>query len=101
VDFVNILRAEGKEKIESIILASKIRLRPIFLTTVTTVAGVLPTAYGIGGTDDFVKPIALALGWGLLLGSVLVLVSFPSMIAVLDDVHELGSRFRSWRHRGQ
>ncbi|MBK8204508.1 MAG: efflux RND transporter permease subunit [Bdellovibrionales bacterium] len=101
VDFVNILRAEGKEKIESIILASKIRLRPIFLTTVTTVAGILPTAYGIGGTDDFVKPIALALGWGLLLGSILVLVSFPSMIAVLDDVHELGSRFRSWRHRGR
>ena len=47
--------------------AAKVRLRPIFLTTLTTVAGILPTAYGWGGLDPLVVPIAIALGWGLAL----------------------------------
>ncbi|MCB0363310.1 MAG: efflux RND transporter permease subunit, partial [Bdellovibrionales bacterium] len=85
VDCVNQLRRGGAELIESIVKAATMRLRPIFLTTVTTVVGILPTAYGIGGQDEFVKPIALALGWGLLLGSTLTVFIFPSMIAILDD----------------
>jgi multidrug efflux pump subunit AcrB len=92
VDFVNQLRLEGVEPQESIIKAAQIRLRPIFLTTVTTVVGILPTAYGIGGEDAFVKPIALALGWGLLLGSVITVFCFPAMIAVLDDFVALLSK---------
>ncbi len=95
MDFVNYLRLEGQSKIDSIINAAEMRLRPIFLTTVTTVAGVLPTAYGIGGVDEFVKPIALALGWGLLLGSIITVFFFPVMIAILDDLHGfVGRKFR-------
>lgn len=86
VDFVNQLRKEGVAFSQSIVDAAVIRLRPIFLTTATTVVGILPTAYGIGGNDDFVKPIALALGWGLLMGSVVTVLAFPAMIAILDDL---------------
>lgn len=39
--------------------------RPILLTTLTTVLGVIPAAYGIGGSDPFIRPMALAMNWGL------------------------------------
>ncbi|MCC7441608.1 MAG: efflux RND transporter permease subunit [Bdellovibrionales bacterium] len=94
IDFVNTLRAEGKGKVESIVLGATIRLRPIFLTTSTTVVGVLPTAYGIGGLDPFVVPIALALGWGLMFGSLLTSMIFPAILAVLDDAEAFGGRLR-------
>ena len=84
--FMNEARSKGLGQIQSILDAGKTRLRPIFLTTVTTVAGILPTAYGLGGLDPFVVPIALALGWGMFFGSFLTTILFPSWLAVLDDI---------------
>jgi multidrug efflux pump subunit AcrB len=95
IDFVNQARAEGMDRFASIEQAAKLRLRPIFLTTATTVVGLMPTAYGIGGIDRFVVPIAMSLGWGLLLGSLLTALTFPAALAVLDDVLELKSRLLS------
>lgn len=92
VDFVNEQRAKGIGQMESIVDAARMRIRPIFLTTVTTVIGVIPTAYGIGGLDKFVVPIAMALGWGLMFGSVLTAFVFPSALAILDDVARKFSR---------
>lgn len=89
IDFVNQRRKEGADRYESIFDAAKTRVRPIFLTTVTTVIGLLPTAYGIGGIDKFVVPIAMALGWGLMFGSILTLFVFPSALAILDDFSKL------------
>lgn len=86
IDFVNQRRREGLPRDKSIIEAAGVRFRPIFLTTATTVAGLLPTAYGIGGSDEFVKPIALALGWGLAFGSILTAFVFPAAIAIVDDI---------------
>lgn len=88
IDFVNQQRASGMERTKSIITSAQIRLRPIFLTTITTVFGVLPTAYGIGGLDKFVVPIAMALGWGLMFGSVLTACFFPVAIAIADDLSD-------------
>jgi len=85
IDFVNKKRLEGLAELESIVAAARLRLRPIFLTTLTTVCGILPTAYGIGGLDKFVVPIALALGWGMLFGSVLTLFVLPAGQAIQDD----------------
>lgn len=92
IDFVNKLRAKGLDRYESIMEAARIRLRPIFLTSLTTVAGLLPTAYGIGGFDPFVVPIALGLGWGLLGGSVLVSLLLPAAIAIMDDIQAFWQR---------
>ncbi len=85
VDFVNQLRQEGYGPIEAVVQSAVTRLRPIFLTTFTTVAGLLPTAYGIGGLDPFVVPIALALGWGLGIGAFLTIVILPALILIADD----------------
>ncbi len=94
VDFINQRRRQGIGLHESIVEACRVRLRPIVLTSVTTALGILPTAYGIGGLDQFVVPIALALGWGSLVGSALTLLFFPAAVAVLDDL----SKFISRRH---
>jgi len=86
VDFVIFERKKGADFFESIVTAGQKRLRPIVLTTLTTVCGILPTAYGIGGLDPFVVPIALALGWGMLIGSVLSSFFLPAFVAIFDDI---------------
>ena len=99
MDFVNQARREGQNRFDSIKTAAARRLRPIFLTTVTTVAGILPTAYGLGGDDSFVVPIAMALGWGILFGSVLTVIVLPSILAVVDD--QVGLMRRLFRRKGE
>ena len=93
IDFVNALRRDEVGLTESIIQASGVRLRPIVLTTTTTICGLLPTAYGeyiykifgVGGGDPFIVPIALALGWGLAFGSIMTGIFFPAFIRLSDD----------------
>ena len=62
------------------------RLRAILLTTLTTVAGLLPLAYGLGGTDLYMQPMALALGYGILLATPLTLVLVPSLYMIGTDI---------------
>lgn len=89
IDFVNANRAAGMDRRTSIVDAARVRLRPILLTSVTTLAGLMPTAYGIGGDDPFVKPMALALGWGLAFSLLMTMFTLPSMILILDDIVSL------------
>ena len=96
-DFVNRYRKSGADLNESIAEAARIRLRPILLTTLTTICGLLPTAYGstiqdvfgIGAGDPFVTPIALTLGWGLAIGTTMTSLFFPSFLRILDDIQGL------------
>jgi multidrug efflux pump subunit AcrB len=62
------------------------RLRPIVVTTLTTLGGVLPMAYGIGGYDTFVAPISLAIGWGLVLSTLVTLILVPVLYTVAKDI---------------
>lgn len=68
------------------------RLRAIVMTTITTVVALLPLAYGLGGTDPWMAPLALALGWGLLFASPLTLVLVPCFYVIGQDVHGIFSR---------
>lgn len=67
-------------------------MRPILLTSITTIAGLLPLAYGIGGTDPYMSPMALALGYGLLFATPLILVLVPSLYVISHDVAHLRRR---------
>ena len=71
---------------EILAFASSMRLRPVIITKLTTIAGLLPTAYGIGGSDAILLPMTLAMMWGLLLGTILTLVWVPCLYAILDDL---------------
>lgn len=75
---------------DRIVNASKTRLRPIVLTSITTVAGLLPMAYGLGGSDPFSTPIALAMGYAILFATPITLILIPCLLAATDDLHALG-----------
>ncbi len=61
------------------------RLRAIIMTSLTTVAGLLPLAYGLGGNDPYMSPMALALGWGIFLATPLTLILVPCMYMIASD----------------
>jgi multidrug efflux pump subunit AcrB len=88
VNFINRLRAErpNDRLLDIVSDASAERLRAIVLTTLTTVAGLLPLAYGLGGSDPFIAPMALAMGFGLLFASPITLALVPSLYRVTNDV---------------
>jgi len=88
VDFINRLRKQGKDRYHSIIEAGQIRLRPVLMTSITTIVGLLAVAYGIGGGDPFLKPLALAIIWGLFFSTILILITIPCIYALTDDFTE-------------
>ncbi len=65
------------------------RLRAVILTTLTTVVGMLPLAYGIGGSDPYIGPMAMALGYGLLFATPITLALVPCLYLLSDDVRKL------------
>ena len=76
VNFINKKRAEVEDLKTAVLLASSSRLRPVLLTTFTTVAGLLPVAHAEGG-DVFIKPMALSFAWGLLFATIVTLIFIP------------------------
>jgi multidrug efflux pump subunit AcrB len=72
------------------------RLRAIILTTLTTVAGLLPLAYGLGGESLYMSPMALALGYGLIFATPLTLVLVPCMYAIGWDLKRAVSRNKDY-----
>jgi len=94
VNFIGNLRREGKGNIESIIEAAHTRIRPVILTTITTCVDLLPLAYGIGGRDPFLMPMALAIAWGLMFATVLTLLLVPCLYAISDDASDWLKKIR-------
>ena len=80
----------GTPPLEALMLAGRRRLRAVLLTAITTVVGLLPTAYGWGGYDPFVAPMALALASGLAFATVITLVTLPAVFAVGVDLRNAG-----------
>jgi len=71
--------------IPQIVQGSSSRLRAIILTSITTLGGVFPMAYAVGGDAGFTKGLAMSMGWGLLFATVLTLVVLPCMLLVQRD----------------
>lgn len=61
------------------------RLRPILITTLTTLGGVFPTAYGIGGYDSMVSPMSVAIGWGLFFATFITLFLVPVLYSISHE----------------
>ncbi len=74
---------QGVAAHEAIMQAGRRRLRAVVLTATTTVVGLLPTAYGWGGMDPFVSPMALALSWGLIFATLVTLITIPALMAIV------------------
>ena len=80
-----------KSIVEKVARIAQTRLKAVILTTLTTVAGVLPTAYGLAGYDSMLAEMMLAMAWGLMFGSFITLLMIPCLYCVLQD-------FRKWFH---
>lgn len=86
VDFINNRRKEGASAQDAVIDASLVRLRPILITTLTTVFGLLPLALGIAGKEPLLAPMAVSLSVGLAFATALTLIAVPVIYLVLDDL---------------
>jgi len=84
VDYINHLRAGGMEKIQAIIQGGQVRLRPILMTTATTVLGLLPMALGLGDGAEIRTPMAITVIIGLITSTILTLVVIPTVYALVD-----------------
>jgi len=97
VDFVNRQRAEGVDRWNSLINAGAIRLRPIIMTTVTTIAGFMPIMLSNSSTTSDYKPMAVSIAFGLAFATVLTLFVIPVLYSLVDSLFgKLGmTRFKS------
>ncbi|KXG76949.1 Swarming motility protein SwrC [Fervidicola ferrireducens] len=86
VDYINQLRAKGKTVREAIVEAGPRRLRPIMMTTLTTVLGLLPLALGIGEGSEIQAPLAVTVMGGLSVSTLLTLVVVPVLYSIFEDL---------------
>ncbi|NDI36395.1 efflux RND transporter permease subunit [Chengkuizengella sediminis] len=85
VDYINQLKKSGESRNHSIVLAGKSRLRPILMTTFTTVLGMVPMALGIGEGTEMQQPIGIVVIFGLLVSMFFTLLFVPVMYTIIDD----------------
>ncbi|MCK5072703.1 MAG: efflux RND transporter permease subunit [Bacteriovoracaceae bacterium] len=87
ISFIEQMKRETTFSLHEILAkASSVRLRAVVVTSLTTVAGLMPTAYGIGGKDATLIPMTLAMAWGLTSGTVFTLIWIPCAYAINEDI---------------
>ena len=86
IDYINVLREKGTERAEAIVDAGQTRVRPIMMTTFTTVLGLLPLAIGYGEGAEAQAPMATVVIGGLLSATLLTLLIIPVIYSLFDDL---------------
>lgn len=88
VDCANQKRATGARLIEAVRAACLQRMRPVLLTTVTTVLGLAPLALGLGGTSPIWAPFASSFAWGLAFSTIVTMIVVPCVYCIANDAVE-------------
>jgi hydrophobic/amphiphilic exporter-1 (mainly G- bacteria), HAE1 family len=88
VDYTNVLRTAGMNKRDALLQAGPVRLRPILMTAISTVAGVLPVALGLGAGGASRAPMGIAVAGGMTTSTLLTLYVVPVVYSLIDDVME-------------
>lgn len=86
IDYTNRQREAGMDRDEAVLLSGKVRLRPILMTAVTTIFGVLPIALGLGAGGEARAPLGTVVIGGMTLSTLLTLVVVPVIYTLLDDL---------------
>ncbi len=93
VDYTNTLRDRGKERFEALVESGRTRLRPIMMTTLALVMGMLPVAMAIGRGSEFRETIGITIIGGVLVSTLLTLFVIPCSYSIFDDVSNGIGRF--------
>jgi len=92
VDFTNQARATGMERHEALLHACPVRLRPILMTSIATIAGALPPAMAIGPGAELQRPMALSIVGGMIVSTGFTLFVVPAAYSLIDDAVEWNAR---------
>ena len=85
IDYANQLRKQGLNRHEAILETGVVRLRPILMTTASTILGMLPLALGLGAGAELRQPMAVAIMGGLITSSLLSLIVVPVLYTLVED----------------
>lgn len=96
IDFIQLMRIRGMSREQAIIEAGSTRLRPILMTTATTVLGMVPMALGFGEGSEIYRGMSLAVIFGLSVSTLLTLVVIPILYSLMDDFILFGKHFFSF-----
>jgi HAE1 family hydrophobic/amphiphilic exporter-1 len=88
VDYANQLRLRGMDKLTAIKTAAPVRMRPVLMTALSMIFGVLPAAIGFGPGSESRGPMAIATAAGMLSSTVLTLLLVPVFYVLFDDAAE-------------
>ena len=88
VDCINRLRYGGMPKAEAVLYGAKTRLRPILMTSLTTIVGLFPLAYGVLGEEPFLAPMAISFLWGILFSTFVLIFILPLVYSLIDSLCE-------------
>jgi HAE1 family hydrophobic/amphiphilic exporter-1 len=86
VDFINTLRHRGHDRREAVILGAQVRFRPIVMTTLTTIGGMMPLALGLGAGSELYQAMAITVIGGLTISTFFTLIYIPATYIILDDL---------------
>lgn len=92
VDYINNRRNRGEDRTSAIMKAGPIRIRPIMMTALTTILGLVPMALGIGEGAELTQSMGVVVIGGLALSTVLTLVVVPVMYTIFDDIADFFKR---------
>lgn len=88
IDFIQLTIERGSDRIEAVIESCRTRLRPILMTTMTTVLGMLPLSLGIGEGSEIYRGMAITVMFGLSFSTILTLVIIPILFTLVEDFIE-------------
>lgn len=86
IDYTNVLRERGMSRTEALLQAGPTRLRPILMTTLAMIFGMVPVAMGLGEGSEFRSPMGQAVIGGLVTSTILTLLVVPIVYTILDDI---------------
>ncbi|MDP3910897.1 MAG: efflux RND transporter permease subunit [Gemmatimonadales bacterium] len=96
VEYANQLRDRGLSTVDAVLESGRIRLRPILMTSIATIMGAIPIAYGLGAGSASRRPLGYAIVGGIFFSTVLTLFLVPVAYVILDGARE---RVGTWRRR--
>lgn len=87
VSFYNQCRSEGLSAIESAVKSASVRMRPVLITSLTTILAMIPLAMGIGQGGEVLQPLGISVSFGMLFSTLLTLIVIPCLEVLLDRKH--------------